>query len=161
MNKYINTILTVSIVGGIINSIAPGKLIIKKYVGYIVSLVCILCLISPLINILVNTNNIKEGIKNFTSSIFLKEELQNSNSLIINTGTDYICDGIKQVIIDKYGFDEKDIDIELVLDKTNTEALKIQCVNVFLTGKASWSDANRIEDYLNDLIGTEIEVKRR
>ncbi len=161
MNTYINTILTVSVVGGIINSIVPTKSKLKKYISYIVGLVCVLCLISPLSSLIINTAGLKQSINDFTHNIFIKEDIEHTNSLIINTGTEHVCSGIKEIIIDKYGFDENEVIVELVLDKTNINAIKINCVNVTLTGKASWSDAKTIEKYLNDLIGTKIEVKRR
>lgn len=161
MNSYINTILSVSVVGGIINSIAPTKSNFKKYISYIVGLVCVLCLISPLSTFILNTQGLKESINNFTNNIFIRDEIENANSLIVNTSKDHICNGIKQTLLDKYGFDENEILVELDIDTSNIEAIKIDCVNITLTGKASWSDAKRIEEYLNNLIGTEIEVKRK
>ena len=51
--------------------------------------------------------------------------------------------------------------VALVIDKENINAVKIKEIIVTLSGKASWSDAKKIEDYLTNLIGTNINVKRR
>ena len=161
MNTYINTILTVSIVGGIVNSIAPIKSGIKKYVSYIVALICVLCLISPLSNLILNTNSIKEKINSITSSIILNEKINSANDLIVSTSTEHICNGIKESLISEFNFDDSEIFVDLTLDKANIEAIRIKCVNITLTGKASWSDAKRVREYLEDLIGTEIEVKKK
>ena len=161
MKMYINTILTVSLVGGIINTLAPSKSGLKKYVNYITSIVCVLCLISPLTTLLSNTSSLKESINNFVDKIFVVENIDSANSLIVNSSKEKIEEGIKEAIIQKYGFNENEVIVDLILDTNKIDAIKIECVNVTLTGKASWSDTKTVKDYLNNLIGTEIEVKRR
>ena len=34
-------------------------------------------------------------------------------------------------------------------------------IKIILTGKATWSDVEKVKDYLFEIIGTEIEVVRR
>ena len=160
MNKYVNGILISSIVGGIINSLAPNNKI-KKYLNYVVSIVCVLCLLSPILPLISNISNLKSSISNYLDNILVSEKTELSNSLIINTGSEKICSGIKEAIIDKYNFDEKEVKVALVIDKENINAVKIKEIIVTLSGKASWSDAKKIEDYLTNLIGTNINVKRR
>lgn len=161
MKAYINTILTVSLVGGIINSLAPTKSGIKKYVNYIVCIVCILCLISPFTSFLSNTKKFKDTISSFVENIFVIEDINNANSLIINSSKEKVSQGIKQVIIEKYNFDENEVIVDLVLNTEQIDAIKIERVCITLTGKASWSDAKAIKEYLNNLIGAEVEVKRK
>ena len=161
MSKYINTILISTFVGSIIIAIAPNKGNYKKYIRYIVSLVSLLCIISPLAQILFDITSLKSNVKNYLDDLFISEKVEISNSLIINTGVEKISNGIKDAIVEKYNFNENEVFVELVVDKANINAIKIKEINVFLAGKASWSDANKIEAYLKDLIGGEINVKRR
>ncbi len=70
MNGYIITLLVISFVGGIINSILPdGGL--KKYVKYIISLVCVISLVSPLTSIALNAASIKDGVTSFIDEIII------------------------------------------------------------------------------------------
>ena len=161
IKSYLNTILTVSLVGGIINALAPNGSGIKKYVGYIISLACILTIISPLSSVVSTTSSLKESVSSFVDKIFVSDDINNANDLIINSGKESVENGIKEAIITKYGFDNNDVIVELILNQEEIDQIKIKSVLVTLTGKASWSDAKPIKEYLNNLIGTEIEVKRK
>lgn len=161
MNQYTITILTASVVGGIINSLVSSGSALKKYVSYIVSLVCVVCLISPVGSLVGDIANIKTDINDYVEKIFDTDAYQNSNSLIINTGAEKICEGIKEIIKDKYNFDDNEIYVDLTLDKTDIQAIKIEKINIILTGKASWSDVDTVEKYLTDIVGCDVLVKRK
>lgn len=161
MNTYFNTILTVSLVGGIISSFVPERSGLKKYIGYIISLVIILCLVSPLTSILTSTIQFKESINNFLDKISVSEDIEKSNSLIINSSKEKISNGIKEVIIQKYKFDESEVIVDLILDTEEIDSIRVERVLVTLTGKSSWSDVGAVKEYLNNIIGTETEVRRK
>lgn len=160
MNGYIITLLVISFVGGIINSILPdGGL--KKYVKYIISLVCVISLVSPLTSIVLNAASIKDGVTSFIDEIIIKDKIEISNSLILDTSAEKINEGIKETIIEKYGFDEKEVFVNVVFNHKNNASITIDKIEVSLTGKSSWSDCERIKEYLKDLTGCNISVKRR
>ena len=161
MNNYVITILTVAVSGGIINSVVSKESHLKKYINYIVSLVCVVCLISPIGSIISDIASIKENVNNYVEKIFVTESIEISNSLIINTSKEKICKGIKETIIQKFKFDSKEVYVQLILDDSNRESLKINKINVTLTGKASWSDVKLVEDFLKNNIDPNIEVKRK
>ena len=161
MNNYVITILTVAVTGGIINSIVSKDSHLKKYINYIVSLVCVVCLISPIGGVISNIANIKENINDYVDKIFVTESIEISNSLIINTSKEKICEGIKETIIHKYNFDSNEVYVQLILDDSNLQSLKINKINVTLTGKASWSDVKIVEDFLKNTIDSNVEVKRK
>lgn len=161
MKGYILTILTVSIVGGIISSLIDSGNQLKKYVKYVVSLVCIVCLISPMASVIGNTANIKSNLTKYFDEIFVFDKIDATNSLIINSSEEKICDGIKKTLLDKYNFEEKEVFVTLEIDKTDIQAIKIEKINVILTGKASWHDVKSVEEYLEDIIGGNVSVKRK
>ncbi|MBQ8545907.1 MAG: stage III sporulation protein AF [Clostridia bacterium] len=161
MNTYTLTILTVSLVGGIINSLVASNNGLKKYISYIVSLVCVVCLISPIGSLIGNIANIKSNINDYVEEVFSSDAYNNSNSLIINTGKEKVCEGVKEIIKDRYGFDDNEVIVDLELDETNIQAIKIEKINIILTGKASWSDVNTVEEYIKDMVGCDISVKRK
>ena len=160
MNKYVITIFISTFISGILLTLTPeGK--IKKYVQYIISLVLIISIIAPTSSLLLSVTDLKRDLQDYISDILVSEKIEISNSLIINTGIEKISEGIKEAIVDKYNFDENEISVELILNDENISAIKIAKINVYLTGKSSWSDANKIEEYLKSLIGGDINVKRR
>ena len=106
-------------------------------------------------------DSIKEYIKDFSHSIKTEEIIDNSNTLIVNTTSERVCEGIKELVITKFGFDENDVYITLELDEYDISAIKIRCVNVVLTNKASWSDTDKVKEYLDKTVGCQINVTRR
>ena len=161
MKGYSLTILTVSVVGGIINSLIDSQSQLKKYINYVVSLVCIVCLIAPIGSLIGNIANFKGAINEYFDKIFISEKIDAANSLIINSGEEKICEGIKNTLIDKYNFDKKEVYVNLEIDKTDLQAIKVKKINVILTGKASWHDAKTVEEYLKNMIGADVSVKRK
>ena len=160
MNEFLRSVLLLSVVSGIINSLIINGTV-KKYVNYLISLICVLIIISPVFNILSSISKIEEYINNFTHSIKTEEIINNSNSLIVNTSEEKVCNGIKEMVISKFGFEETDVYVSLDLDKADIGSIKIRSVNVVLTNKASWSDTDRVKEYLDKTVGCKINVTRR
>ncbi len=160
MNEFFKAILIFSVISGIISSLIVNGAV-KKYVNYLISLIMVLIIISPIFNILSSINKIEEYMRDFSHSIKTEELINSSNALIVNTSEERVCDGIKEMIISKFGFEETDVYISLDLDKTEINSIKIKAVNVVLTNKASWSDTDRVKEYLDKTIGCKISVTRR
>lgn len=161
MNKYLSTLILISLIGGIVNSLTNSYGNLKKYINYFLSIMMVICMISPFTNALENMNNVKENISSFFNEISNNDTLNGKNEIIINTGTNAIINGIKNTLIEKFEFDEKDIIVELETNTTNLEAIKITKIKITLTGKASWSDVEMVEKYLKNIIGGDISVIRR
>lgn len=162
MNGYIYTILVVAIIGGIINSIVSESYSsLKKHINYVVGLVCVICLIAPLGSLLKSTGEFKESVSGFFDNIVNEEYLDSSNSLIVNTGVDKVCLGIKSTVIDKFGFDENEVIVTVDADTENIDAIAITKINIVLTGKASWTDVKNVKDYIENLVGVKADVTRR
>jgi len=161
MNKYIYSLLIVSVVGGLINSFISSFGNIKKYVNYFIGILMVICILSPVIGVVNNISYFKNNISEFFNNIVSEEIINNSNEIIINTGTEAIKRGIEKSIIDKFGLNEKEIFVELNFDKSDIESIKITKINITLTGKASWYDADSIKKYLEKMIGGNISVVKR
>jgi hypothetical protein len=117
-------------------------------------------MLSPLASFLSNIGSTKDFIKEYFDSFASEEIINSTNDIIINSGIDSIKNGIENTLIQKFGFNEGDIIVELDIDKSNIEAIKIKKINIILTGKASWSDVDRVKSYLESIIGGNISVKR-
>ena len=160
MNGYVLTILVVSFIGGIFNTLIPDGSI-KKYVKYVVSLVCVISLVSPITALVLNATNIKSNISNYFDKIIVDEKINATNSLILSTTKEKISEGIKKTTIEKYKFDENEVFVSVEFNEENSSAISIKEICVILTGKSSWTDCEAVEKYLNNLIGANITVKRR
>lgn len=160
MNDFFNAILIFSVISGIISSLIINGAI-KKYVNYLIGLIMVLVVMSPVFSVLSSINKIEEYMRDFSHSIKTEELINNSNTLIVNTSEERVCNGIKEMVISKFGFEETDVYISLDLDKAEINAIKIRAVNVVLTNKASWSDTDRVMEYLDKTIGCKINVTRR
>ena len=152
MDNYIYSILTISIVGSVIGSIISSANPLKKHLNYLCSLILVITLISPLVSVLKNTFDIKEYINNFYHSIKTEEIIENSNTIIVNTSKEKVCEGIKETIISKFSLEKTDVYVT---------SIEITKVNVILTNKASWSDTDKIKSFLSELLSCPIDVTRR
>lgn len=162
MDAYVNTLLTVSVICGIVNSFLPSsKKSLKKYVGYVMGLVMALVILSPLASLVGGVGTIKENIKNFTDNLVIEEKTDNANKIIINATEKSICDKMKNMLISKYNFEETDVYVSLETEENASEAITVTKVVVTLTNKASWSDADRVKKYLENMLGCEISVSKR
>ena len=160
MNTLLRSLLVLAVISGIINSlILQGA--VKKYVTYFIGLVMVLTLLSPLFEILSSFDNVQEYINDFFHSIRTEEILDKSNTLIVNTSEQKVCDGIQEMIVTKFAFEETDVYVTLECDKSDISAIKILAINVTLTNKASWSDTDRVKDYLDKTVGCKVNVTRR
>ena len=161
MSYFLNSILVLAIASGIVSSILCGSEALKRYISYFLSLIMLVVLLTPLFKIFSSFDSIKEYIKDFSHSIKTEEIIDNSNTLIVNTTSERVCEGIKELVITKFGFDENDVYITLELDEYDISTIKIRCVNVVLTNKASWSDTDKVKEYLDKTVGCQINVTRR
>lgn len=161
MNSYLKTILLLSVIGGIINSLIIPQNKVKKYVSYFISLIMILVILSPIFKFISSFENVKEYISNFYHSIRTEEIIEQSNSLIVKTSEENVCNGIKEIIISKFGFEKTDVYVSINCDKSDISCIKINEVTVILTNKASWSNIDAVKEYLDKTVGCKINVTRR
>lgn len=161
MASYITTLITISIIGGVISNLISSFNGIKRYVNYFIGLIAVVCLLSPIVSFVSNISSFKTSINNFIDKFASQDIIDSSNDIIINSGAENIKGGIKKTLVEHFGLDEKDIIIELDIDKTNIEAIKINKITVILTGKASWNDIDAVKEYLNNVIGGNIVVTRK
>jgi len=162
MNGYLYSIIIIAIITGILKSVTSDmRSGVKKYVNFISSLIMVTVILIPFTNITKGITNIKSSISDISNSILSSEHINNSNSIIINTGKEKIAEGIKDALITKFSFDERDIHITVNTDETNISAVKILSVDIILTGKSSWSNVAQVKEYTENLIGVTANVTRK
>lgn len=162
MNSYIYSIIAVSVVGGIISTLTHGNESgIKKNINFIIGLICAIILLSPIISLISSKEAIENKINGFFDSMKYEEMIDKSNNLVVNTSIDKVCAGIKATIIDKYKFDEREVYVNAEINDESISSITISKIIVTLTGRASWSDVDTVKEYLDNLVGCNIEVNRK
>lgn len=159
MNGYIIAIITISIVAGIGSSlVSTNDVRLKKHINFLISLIFLIILICPIKDAMDKVNDIKENIDSFVSSI--SSSVDYSNNLIINTSIDNICSGIKEAIIDEFKFKEEDVEIEIDVNSKDVEAVQVERLKIFLYNEATWCDENKIKNFIENLVGCEVVIKK-
>ena len=160
MSGYISSIITVSTIGGILVSLLSEKSSkLKKQIGFIVGLICALVFISPIIGVLNNSQMIKDNITNIILSI---EGSHNdiSNEIIVGTSLEKIADGIKNMVVNKFELAENDVDVQAFVTGDSKDVIYIDYVEIRLKNGATWIDDKKIEEYVEEISGCKVQIKR-
>ena len=161
MEKYINSIITISVVGGIITTLLPEKSSnLKKYVTYLIGLICALTILSPITSIINNVSNIKNNINDFFNDTFSQEAIDSSNNIIIDTSIDKVSDGIKTTLVNKFKIDSKELDVNIEINNEDISSIKITSITIILRGNATWENENSIKEFLEGIVSCEIKIKK-
>ena len=162
MNKYVGTIILISIIGALISTIISGvESGMKKHMALILGLVYTIVFITPIVSFASNTTVLKDNLTNILENITSNDSIYNKNQLIVKTSVENINNGIKEALVSKFDFKESDVDINIIVDDSNIESILIKKVQIVLSGEASWYSENKIREYLQDLVGCEINIIRR
>ena len=160
MSGYICSIITVSTIGGILVSLLSDKSSkLKKQIGFIVGLICALVFISPIIGVLNNSQAIKDNITSIVLSI--EGEHNNiSNEIIVGTSLEKIAQGIKSMIVNKFDLNEQDVEVQVFVTDDSKDVIYIDYVEIRLKNGATWIDDKKIEEYVQEMSGCKVQIKR-
>lgn len=161
MENYISTIITLSILGGVVVSLISEKSSLKKHINMILSLICVIVLLSPITNLILNKEIFKASVNKFFDQALQSENIENSNKIIVSNSIKSIESGISSTLIDKFSLDERDLSVKILCDTKNIEDIKIKEIEIVLTNKASWANADAICKYIKNLTGIEVNVIKR
>ena len=162
MNGYLKAIVILAVLSGIIKAfISDNNSGTKKYINYLIGLIMVTVILLPFKNFTYQIGNIKEQISDFINGYDFENAINNSNFVIVNTTKEKVCEGLKEALISKFNFDERDVFIELTIDDTDISAIKITGVNIILTNKASWSNVDAVKSYMENLVGVNTNVTRK
>lgn len=157
MNSYILAIIAISIVGGFVSNLIPPKNIrLKKYLNFIISLIFLTIMISPIKNVIDKASILKENVDSFISSI--SSNVDYTNNLIIHTSIDKISLGIKEAILNEFKFQSDDIEIMIYYNEDYTEAIEINMIEIYLYDSATWIDEKKIKDFTEGLISCDVTI---
>lgn len=160
MKIYVITIITVSVVGGIISTLLSNDSGIKKHVNFIVGLICAITLLSPVANIAKSASVLSDTVENAINKLDISESISQSNKIIIEEGTEQISKGILEALITKYKFTPENVQIDITVNNDRIDAITLEKITVTLKNEATWTDLSSIKQYLENLVGCEVVIKK-
>ena len=161
MKAYINSIIIVSLVSSILSALlSSSKSSLKKYLNFISGLICAIILLTPVVNIVNNASVLSNGIENVINSLDITDKIQYSNKIIIEEGTEKICNGVKDAIISKYNFKSESVEITAKINDSDIQAVLLEEITVTLKNEATWTDEEQVRNYVEDLVGCSVQVKK-
>lgn len=148
MFEYISTIIYICIFSVILELILPSNKL-KKYIGVLVSLLVILTLVSPIINVLKNENVIQvisSAVDEIQSKVTVKEynfgNLQ--NSLIFSSVKEKLEDEIYTKCKEKYDIKYGISKVKISLD----EQYKLEDIDIYVRKLEEVANAGEVIDFV-------------
>lgn len=148
MSEYVSTIIYIAVFSIILQLILPNNKL-KKYIGVLVSLVIILTLVSPVIDILKNEeviSVISNAVKTVQSNVKIKQYnlVGFKDKIILSSTKENIEKEIHTSCVEKFGikFSVTKVKINLSDDYT------IEDIDIYVERLDSIADAGEIIDYI-------------
>lgn len=141
---FIYGFIVICIGAGVVTRLAPDG-VIKKYFKYIVSLCVLAAMMSPLINALGIITKIDTTI--IFDDVFTSEEIDAEKILIENEKL-RIEAAIEKEIERRWEMSEGDVEVNVVLDSSNKQAVEIKQIDVIV---ADSEKSDEIKEYIDGL----------
>ena len=161
MKAYIITIISVSVIAGIISFLfSTNSSVLKRHINFITGLICAIVFITPIASIAKNSLEIKDSVTSIISGIS-DNDTSLSNKIIVQTSVEKICEGIKNTVINKFSFNENDVSVTATINDKNIEAITIDEIIITLSNDAIWYDDEKIKEYVTDITDCNVFIVRK
>jgi len=105
-----------------------------------------------------NISSLQGSINSFFDETISQNAINQTNSVIIDTGIKSVEDGIKSLLVDKYSLSENEIKVKATINDENITSIKITSIEIRLTKASTWQDSQKIKEYLEGILGCEIKI---
>ena len=161
MRSYVISIITVSVISGLLSAMLPNNNGVKKHLNFITGLICTFILLSPVVSIAKNATILTNSIENAINSLDLDDTINKSNSIVIESGSEQISKGVKSAIVSKYKFKEENVMVEIEINDSKIEQITLDSLTVTLLNEATWTDSQEVKEYVEGLVGCPVKVSKR
>ena len=161
MRSYVISIITVSVISGLLSAMLPNNNGVKKHLNFITGLICTFILLSPVVSIAKNATILTNSIENAINSLDLDDTINKSNSIVIESGSEQISKGVKNAIVSKYKFKEENVIVEIVINDSKIEQITLDSLTVTLLNEATWTDSQEVKEYVEGLVGCPVKISKR
>ncbi len=149
---YFSSVLTVSVISAIVGILCPENAKLGKYVRYSVSLVMLLCVISPLIKLDISNIKLPEV------SIDTDTEAADPREVILNTAEKSLKNDIAKELFRKFRVSEDYAEIDLSLSAEDYGDIRIKNITVTLKSYGAWADSAGIIKHFSEKYETKVDV---
>lgn len=148
MQNYLNTLLSVSLLGGMLSMLSPGG-DLKKYLRLICSL-CLLCaMVSPIFSVLAEGELSLDGLWEQIESSESLDYDEIYNQSLQNGNRESAKNIVKERILSEFDLSDDAIDVEAVFDIKN-EKYSLAEIRVILHPKAIFVDPTVLCKWVNE-----------
>lgn len=148
---YLQGVIVTGALTSAILSIFPRSAGSGKYVRYAAQLMMLLVLISPI-------SSIVKSVRGYELPSFHREVGESTFERdAISYSAVTLSKAICERCADEFSLDEESISVKLILDEEDTENIKINEVQIFLTEKEV-SKRERVREYFEELLNTRVFV---
>ena len=156
MRDYIRSILIVSVITGLVQSLLPSEKM-KKHIRFLSSCIVLLLLLHPLVTIGDALRGIYSDVNDLLDRIEAAEQsgMANGEALIQTYGEKAVSDYVNKYLSSEFALDQDEIEVQI----NNNESDIL--VTVILRGRASWADGTAIAERLKNKLSCPIKVIRK
>ena len=155
MSAYMTAVIVCASVTALVGIIMPGDGATARYIKYISGLVMLCVIASPLFELL-GEGTLRlpdiDAFETYTYEFDIRESIieRTESSLSVTLADD---------IADAFMIDRGDIDASVMLDAGSYDDVKIASVTVTLRGRAVWTDAFALTEYIKNTYNCEAGIR--
>ena len=156
MRDYVRSILIVSVITGLVQSLLPSEKM-KKHIRFLSSCIVLLLLLHPLVTIGDALRGIYTDVNGLLDRIEAAEQsgIASGEALIQTYGEKAVSDYVKKYLSSEFALVPDEIEVQI---SNNEEDI---LVTVILRGRASWADGTAIAEQLRNKLSCPIKVIRK
>ncbi len=153
--SYFGEIIVVVAVSGVLYAASPdGKT--KKYVHFVISLCVLAATVFPLISLAEDLPKTILSFEDAASDVQMRQE-EELTGVLVETSKAEIEEAITALLCKKFDYAASDIDVNLTLDESDTQNIKITAISVTVS-KVTTQTRARMKEYLEEMFLGETTV---
>jgi len=158
IRTYVYSALIINVIFAVLEAVLPlRKNGFFTHIKYVMGLVLILVIATPLIDALTNVDGILSEMKAFFRSEETDGEVPETDAILKETAS-HVASAIADVLCEEYGLKREDIRIDMVLDADDMSQIRITSVTVQTKELPPLLTSAYLSSYFSRLLGCEVSV---
>ncbi len=154
MSAYLTSIMAISLVSALVSLLVPETARAKKYLGFVIGAVLLLCIAEPL-------TKLTELPNNFELSLPSPGTEENGSAYldaVISAAEKKLTDDILSELFEKFRVAEKYTEVFLSLDASDPHDIRISELIITLKSYGALADARSIREYFSEKYVCEVKI---
>ncbi len=158
MQKYIVTVITITLIGSFLCSVLDLNASKSKYVSYIVSLSIVCALLSPISSMISTVINIGSYME-FENDHLIEQDTTAYEKLMLSTADLQLKRAIISIADKKFGILLDIENVTFTYDDTDMQSIEIEKISVDTKNQFVIKDLYEMKIYIEDMFMCECEVR--